>query len=137
MPAVNVDAGDAAELAELLRFLHDWMSAEHHHLDASLRHFVGNVAYDIDQLRADLARITFLLGHDDAKPRSPATTAETGPRVMISSAAGSCSGVAAMVSAHDILPSIADRPFRPVLVSSTVLASQGRVARMFETFQDS
>jgi len=28
MPAVNVDAGDAAELADLLRFLHDWLGAE-------------------------------------------------------------------------------------------------------------
>jgi hypothetical protein len=42
MPAVNVDAGDAAELDQLLRFLHDWMGTEQHHLDASLRRFVGN-----------------------------------------------------------------------------------------------
>ncbi len=64
MPAVNVDAGDAAELAELLRFLHDWLAAEHDHLDASLRRFVGNPAYDIGRLRTDLARFTFLLGDD-------------------------------------------------------------------------
>jgi hypothetical protein len=64
---VNVDAGDAAELAELSRFLNDWLAAEHDHLDASLRRFVGNPAYDIDQLRTHLARFTFLLGHDDGE----------------------------------------------------------------------
>ena len=72
MLAVSLDAGDAAELAELLRFLGDWLTAEHDQLDASLRHFVGNPAYDLGQLRADLARFTFLLGGDGEslfKPR--------------------------------------------------------------------
>ncbi len=67
MPAVNMDAGDAAELAELLRFLHDWLGAEHNHLDASLGRFVGHPVYETSQLQADLARFTFLLGHDDGE----------------------------------------------------------------------
>jgi hypothetical protein len=67
MPAVNVDVGDATELAELLRFLHDWLTSEHDYLDPSIRRFVGNPAYDIGQLRTDLAGFTFLLGHDDGE----------------------------------------------------------------------
>ncbi|RJQ87276.1 hypothetical protein D5S19_09790 [Amycolatopsis panacis] len=76
MPAVNVDAGDTAELAELLRFLHDWLAADHDHVHPSLRRFIDSPVYDIGQLRTDLARFTFLLGHDNGetlvRPRRPA-----------------------------------------------------------------
>ena len=64
MPAVSLDA---AELAELLRFLGDWLDADHDRLDTFLQRFVGNPAYDVGQLRADLSRFTFLLGGDDGE----------------------------------------------------------------------
>jgi hypothetical protein len=67
MLAVRLDAVDAAELAELLRFLGDWLAADHDHLDASLQRFVGNPAYDVGQLRGDLDRFTFLLGGDNGE----------------------------------------------------------------------
>jgi hypothetical protein len=65
MSTVNLDAGDAAELAELLRFLHDWPASDPDQVDASLCRFVGNRAYDTGQLRNDLNRFAFLLGGDD------------------------------------------------------------------------
>jgi hypothetical protein len=64
---VNLDAADAAELAELLQFLHDWLAADADRLDASLSGFVGSRAYDTIQLRADLNRFTFLLGGCDGE----------------------------------------------------------------------
>jgi hypothetical protein len=64
MPSVSLDAADAAELAELLRFVGDWLAADHDRLDASLHRFVGSPGYDIGQLRTDLARFGFLLGDD-------------------------------------------------------------------------
>jgi len=67
VPAVSLDAVDAAELAELLRFVGDWLAADHDHLDASLRRFVGVAGYDVDQLRHALNRFTFLLGDDDGE----------------------------------------------------------------------
>jgi hypothetical protein len=68
MPTMNLDLGDAAELAELLQFLRDWLATGHYHLDASLTAFVGTRAYDTGQLRADLDRYTFLLGGTDGEP---------------------------------------------------------------------
>ena len=62
MPRMSLDAGDAAELAELLQFLRDWLARDPRHLDASLAGFTGTRAYDTRQLRADLDRFTFLLG---------------------------------------------------------------------------
>ena len=67
MPAVNLDIGDAAELAELLRFLHDWFASDSARLGESLGDFVGGRAYDIDQLRGDLNRFAFLLGGSDGE----------------------------------------------------------------------
>ena len=37
-----MDTADAAELAELLQFLADWLAADQTHLDTSLARFVGN-----------------------------------------------------------------------------------------------
>jgi hypothetical protein len=68
MPDMILDAGDAAELAEMLQFLSDWIAGDHRHLDASLASFVGNRAYDTRQLRTDLDRFTFLLGGSDGEP---------------------------------------------------------------------
>ncbi len=64
---VSLDGADAAELAELLRFVGDWLAADREQLDASLRRFAGNPAYDGRQLRGDVDRFTFLLGGDDGQ----------------------------------------------------------------------
>jgi hypothetical protein len=69
MPSMTLDLGDATELAELLQFLRDWLATDHnHHLRASLDAFVGTRGYDLDHLRADLDRFTFLLGGNDGEP---------------------------------------------------------------------
>jgi hypothetical protein len=67
MPAESLDTADAAELAELLHFLGDWLDADHDRLGASLRRFVGTAGYDVAELRRDLDRFTFLLGGDDGE----------------------------------------------------------------------
>ena len=67
MPTVSLEAVDAAELAELLQFVRVWSTADHELLDASLRRFVGHPGYDLDRLRRDLDRFTFLLGGDDGE----------------------------------------------------------------------
>jgi hypothetical protein len=67
VPAVSLDVGDAGELAELLRFVGTWLAADHDLLDASLQRFVGVPGYDVDHLRHDLNRFTFLLGDDDGE----------------------------------------------------------------------
>lgn len=68
MPTTTLDTGDAAELAELLQFLNDWLADHHDHLDTSLEAFVGTRGYDLSQLHADLDRFTFLLGGNDGEP---------------------------------------------------------------------
>ena len=67
MPDVRLDGGDAAELAELLQFLSQWLARDPGRLGASLEQFVGNPAYNVSQLRQDLDRFTFLLGADDGE----------------------------------------------------------------------
>lgn len=71
MPALSVDVADAVELTELLGFLNDWMASDRDRLDASLRRFVGNPAYDLRSLRADLDRFAFLLGDDGENLLNP------------------------------------------------------------------
>lgn len=57
---------DTAELGELLTFLRDWLGGnDNPQLAASLHRFVGTDGYDLNTLRADLARFAFLLGADD------------------------------------------------------------------------
>ena len=67
MPQMSLDAVDAAELAELLQFLSQWLSRDPARLGASLEAFVGHPAYGTAQLRQDLDRFTFLLGGDDGE----------------------------------------------------------------------
>lgn len=67
MPAVSLDAADAAELAELVRFVHDWLAADPDQLGICLHQFVGSGEYDVTQLRGDLDRPTFPLGGDDGQ----------------------------------------------------------------------
>jgi hypothetical protein len=63
----DLDTGDATELAELLQFLSDWLASDPAHLHASLTRFVGTHGYDLQTLRTDLDRFTFLLGGNDGE----------------------------------------------------------------------
>jgi hypothetical protein len=68
MPDINLELGDAVELAELLTFIADWLSGgQKPTLDNSLTAYVGHTAYTTDQLRADLHRFVFLLGISDGE----------------------------------------------------------------------
>jgi len=67
MPTTSLDTSDAAELAQMLQFLTDWLAADPAQLDASLTRFVGHRAYDAAQLQTDLHRFVFLLGGDDGQ----------------------------------------------------------------------
>jgi hypothetical protein len=67
-PQVHLESVDAAELAEMLTFIDQWLTGpDHAQLTASLTRFVGTDGYNLTQLRTDLARFTFLLGHDDGE----------------------------------------------------------------------
>jgi hypothetical protein len=68
MPQITLDMGDAAELAEMLTFLADWLSGSQKQiLGESFAAFVGHPAYNTDSLRADLHRFAFLLGASDGE----------------------------------------------------------------------
>jgi hypothetical protein len=64
---VCLDAGDAVELGELLGFLVGWLDWAGDRVAGSFGGFVGDGGYDLDGLRADLARFVFLLGGDDGE----------------------------------------------------------------------
>jgi len=67
-PQVHLDLADAAELGELLTFISQWLGGtDHAQLGASFGRFIGTRGYDLAELRTDLARFTFLLGHDDGE----------------------------------------------------------------------
>jgi hypothetical protein len=68
MPHITLDTGDAAELAEMLTFLADWLPGSHKPaLSQSLTAYAGHPAYNVDSLCADLHRFTFLLGATDGE----------------------------------------------------------------------
>jgi hypothetical protein len=68
MPQIRLDMVDAAELAETLTFLADWLSgSQKQTLADSFATFVGHPAYNTDALRADLHRFAFLLGASDGE----------------------------------------------------------------------
>ena len=68
MPGVTLDFSDAAELAETLTFLADWLSgSQKQALASSLAAFVGHPAYTTEALCADLHRFAFLLGASDGE----------------------------------------------------------------------
>ena len=68
MPGITLDPVDAAELAELLTFLTQWLSGRQKHaLAESFAAFVGHPAYNTDTLCADLRRFAFLPGASDGK----------------------------------------------------------------------
>jgi hypothetical protein len=68
MPGITLDLSDAAELAETLTFLTDWLSgSQKQTLAGSLTAFVGHPAYTTGTLCADLHRFAFLLGASDGE----------------------------------------------------------------------
>ena len=68
MPQIRLDLGDAAELAEMLTFLTNWLSgSQKQALAQSFAAFVGHPAYNTDTLCADLHRFVFLLGASDGE----------------------------------------------------------------------
>jgi len=68
MPQITLDLGDAAELAETLTFLADWLSGNQKQaLAGSFAAFVGHPAYNTDSLCADLHRFVFLLRVSDGE----------------------------------------------------------------------
>jgi len=68
MPEVKLDTADAAELAEMLQFLSQWLARDPARLGASLTELVGHPAYGLSELRNDLERFVFLLGGSDGEP---------------------------------------------------------------------
>ena len=68
MPQITLDTVDAAELAETLTFLTQWLSgSQKQALADSFAAFVGHPAYDTSSLCADLHRFAFLLGASDGE----------------------------------------------------------------------
>jgi len=67
MPELKLDATDAAELAEILQFLSQWLSQDPGRLGESFGQFVGHPAYGLNELRGDLERFVFLLGGSDGE----------------------------------------------------------------------
>jgi hypothetical protein len=68
MPRINLALADAAELAEMLTFLADWLTGtQKQALADSLTAFVGHPAYTTETLCADLHRFAFLLGVSDGE----------------------------------------------------------------------
>ena len=67
-PQAHLELVDANELAEMLTFISQWLAGpDHAQLAASFRRFTGTDGDDLTELRTDLARFTFLLGHDDGE----------------------------------------------------------------------
>ena len=68
MPGITLDPVDAAELAETLTFLTQWLSgSQRQALAESFAAFVGHPAYNTATLCADLHRFAFLLGQTDGE----------------------------------------------------------------------
>ena len=67
---VHLDAGDAAELVEMLTFLGDWLDGSDADFAGSLRRFTTG-GYSLADLQADLARFAFLLGDDSGRLFGP------------------------------------------------------------------
>jgi hypothetical protein len=68
MPGITLDPAGAAELAETLTFLTQWLSgSQKQALADSFAAFVGHPAYNTTTLCADLHRFAFLLGETDGE----------------------------------------------------------------------
>lgn len=64
MPTITLDSSDAAEIADLLGCLRDWIDLEQDQLDPLLTKH----GYDLTGLRIELDRITSLLTRTDDEP---------------------------------------------------------------------
>ena len=62
MNEITLRAEHASELVELLELLQDWTTTDHGRISQSLARFTHVPGYDVEALRADLARFAFLLG---------------------------------------------------------------------------
>jgi hypothetical protein len=67
MHGITLHPADAAELAETLTLISDWLARDPAILQPSLTRFIGHPAYSIPQLRDDLCRFVFLLGGSDGE----------------------------------------------------------------------
>ena len=67
MPEVRLNTADAAEPAEMLQFLSEWLARDPDRLGTSLAEFAGHPAYGLGELRGDLERFVFLLGGSDGE----------------------------------------------------------------------
>lgn len=68
MPMMRLEVIDAVELAETLTFIDRWLGgADREQLAASFHRYMGTHGYELTDLRADLARFTFLLGGDNGE----------------------------------------------------------------------
>jgi hypothetical protein len=68
MPEISLDLADAAELAEMLTFLADWLAGNQKQaLTDALTAFAGHPACNTETLCADLHRFAFLLGDGDGE----------------------------------------------------------------------
>jgi hypothetical protein len=68
MPRITLDTADAAELAETLQLITQWLTADPATLAPSFLAYIGHPAYGIQQLQDDLHRFAFLLGGNDGEP---------------------------------------------------------------------
>jgi len=64
MPGVTLHPADAAELADILTFISDWLERDPGLFQPSLTAIIGHPAYTTQNLRDDLDRFVFLLGGD-------------------------------------------------------------------------
>lgn len=68
MPRVTLDAAEAAELAETLQRLSDWIAGDPARLGPSLEDFIGHPGYGSVEPCPDLDLFIFLLGGNDGEP---------------------------------------------------------------------
>jgi hypothetical protein len=66
MSTIRLATEDAVELAELLQFVKDWITADDQ-AKVSFAGFVGTSGYDAADLSSDIDRFIFLLGGDDGE----------------------------------------------------------------------
>ncbi len=66
MSTIRLATEDAVELAELLQFVKDWITADDQ-AKASFAGVVGTLGYDATDLGSDIDRFTILLGGDDGE----------------------------------------------------------------------
>ena len=116
MPDQTLDITDAAELAELLQFLRDWLSSDHDQHTNSLARFVGNHTYNLTQLQHDLDRFTSP-ARPDAAEHHPPPAAESKPnppqRSPIQSVWVASFSTVAMASFSSVVGTAAGRGHRP------------------------